>query len=216
VKLDASPSDQEISSAQTSEDARNDEPAGVQELERPIFDELTVPAEAVVGIRLDSPVSSEMARVEDRVTARVARDVTVQGQTAVRAGSRLEGIVTLVERGGKFRDRARVGIRFNTLVLADNTRLPIQTDVIMRMGDAPGNEATAKVGGAAVIGTILGSVFGGKKGAAIGSAAGAAGGAAAVAAGGRNAAVIPADTALTVRLTAPLTIDVPREPALSR
>jgi hypothetical protein len=142
--------------------------------------------------------------------------VTVDGQTAVHAGSRLEGFVTLVERGGKFRDRARVGIRFNTLVLADNTRLPIQTDVIMRMGAAPGHEATAKVGGAAVIGTILGSVFGGKKGAAIGSAAGAAGGAAAVAAGGRNVAVIPADTALTVRLTAPLTIDVPREPPLSR
>jgi hypothetical protein len=121
-----------------------------------------------------------------------------------------------VERGGKFRERARIGIRFNTLVLADNTRVPIQTDVIVRMGDAPGTEATAKVGGAAVVGTILGSVFGGKKGAAIGSAAGAAGGAAAVAAGSRNAAIIPGDTALTLRLTAPLTIDVPREPATSR
>jgi hypothetical protein len=187
--------------------------ARVVEPPRILYDELTVPAEAVMGIRLDSSVSSETARIEDRVTARVARDVTVDGETAVRTGSRLEGVVTLVERGGKFHERARIGIRFNTLVLADNTRLPIQTDVILRTGDAPGGEATAKVGGAAVVGTIIGSVFGGKKGAAIGSAAGAATGAAAVAAGSRNAAVIPGDTALTLRLTAPLTVDVPRDPA---
>jgi hypothetical protein len=177
----------------------------------PEFDELVVPAEAVMGIRLDAPVSSETARLEDRVTARLVRDVTVGSDTAVASGARLEGTVTLVEPGGKFRNRARVGIRFHTLVLADKTRLPIQTEAILREGDAPGGQATAKVGGAAVVGTILGTVFGGKKGAAIGGAAGAAGGAAAVAAGGRDAAIIPADAALTVRLVAPVTVTVPHE-----
>jgi len=183
---------------------------------RPEFDELTVPAEAVMGIRLDSSISSETARVEDRVAARVARDVVVGERVAIRAGSRLEGVVTLVERGGKFRERARVAVRFNTLVQSDNSRMPIQTEAILRMGDAPGGEATAKVGGAAVLGTIIGGVFGGKKGAAIGSTVGAAGGAAAVAAGDRNAAVIPADAGLTLRLSAPLTVLVPRDAAPAR
>lgn len=180
------------------------------------FEEVTVPAEAVMGIRLDSSVSSETAHLEDRVVARVARDVLVGGQVAVRAGSRLEGVVTLVERGGKFRERARIAVRFNTLVQSDNSRMPIQTDAILRVGEAPGSEATAKVGGAAVIGTIIGSVFGGKKGAAIGSTVGAAGGAAAVAAGDRNPAIIPADTGLTLRLSAPLTVIVPLETAPAR
>jgi hypothetical protein len=54
-------------------------------------------------------------------------------------------------------------------------------------------------------------MLGGRKGAAIGGAAGAAGGTAVVAAGDANEAVIPAGAALTVRLTAPVTILVERD-----
>jgi hypothetical protein len=175
------------------------------------LDELTVPADAVIGIRFDSNVSSETARIEDRVSARVVRDVTIGGRVAVRSGSRLEGTVTLVERGNRFRDRARIGVRFSTLLLSDNTRLPIQTETIFRDGEAPGGEATAKIGGATIIGTILGSVLGGRKGAAIGTVAGAAGGSAAVANSDRNPATMPKDSLVTVRMTAPLTLTVPRE-----
>jgi hypothetical protein len=42
--------------------------------------------------------------------------------------------VTLVEHGGKFRT-TRLGIRFTTLVLPDNTRQTIQTDALFRDGD---------------------------------------------------------------------------------
>jgi len=174
----------------------------------PDFEEITVPGEAVVGIRLESPISSATARIEDRVAARVTRDVNVDGRTAIPSGSVLEGTVTAVERGGKFRERARIGIRFTTIVLADSSRVPIQTETIFRTGDAPGGEATAKIGGGAVVGAILGAVVGGKKGAAIGSTAGAAGGTAAVMAGGPNDVVIPVGTTLTVRLTSPATIQV--------
>jgi len=211
----ATPSD-EIATASAPAPTAPDETASRVTETQPEFDEVMVPAEAVMGIRLDTSISSETARLEDRVVARVARDVVVGGQVAVRAGSRLEGVVTIAERGGKFRERARVAVRFNTLVQSDNSRTPIQTEAILRVGDAPGSEATAKVGGAAVIGTIIGSVFGGKKGAAIGSTVGAAGGAAAVAAGDRNAAVIPADTGLTLRLSAPLTVVVPHDAAPAR
>jgi hypothetical protein len=89
--------------------------------------------------------------------------------------------------------------------------MPIQTEAIIRDGEAPGGEATSKIGASAVVGTILGAVIGGKKGAAIGGAAGAAGGTAAVMAGGRNDAVIASGTALTVRLTSPLSITIEPE-----
>jgi hypothetical protein len=164
-----------------------------------------------MGIHLDTVVSSDTAKVEDKVTARVSRDVMVAGRTAIAAGSKLEGNVTLVERGGKFKERARLGIRFTTLVLPDNTRLAIQTETIFRDGDSPGNEASAKVGASAAIGAILGAVIGGKKGAAIGSAAGAAGGTAAVAAGDRNNAVFASGSPLTVRLTSPITVMIERQ-----
>jgi hypothetical protein len=170
-----------------------------------------VGANGVIGIRLETPVSSETAKVEDRVTARVVRDVTVDGRVAVPAGSTFEGFVTEVERGGRFRERARLGVRFNTVVLADNTRVNVSTEPIYRTGEAPTGEATSKIGAATVVGTIIGAAIGGRKGAAIGGATGAAGGTAAVMASGPNHVVLTAGTSLTVRLTEPATFRVPLE-----
>jgi hypothetical protein len=126
------------------------------------------------------------------------------------SGSRVLGSVIQVERGGKMKTAARIGVRFHTLVLADNTRMPMQTEAIYREGKSPGNESAAKVGGAAVGGAILGAIIGGGKGAAIGGAVGAAGGTGAVMAGGRNPAVLSSGTSLTVRLSQPVTIVVER------
>ncbi len=176
---------------------------------RVTFQELTVGANGVIGIRLETPVSSETAKVEDRVTARVVRDVTVDGRVAVPAGATFEGIVTEVDRGGRFRERARLGVRFTTVVLSDNTRVNVSTEPIYRTGEAPTGEATSKIGAATVVGTIIGAAIGGRKGAAIGGATGAAGGTAAVMASGPNHVVLTSGTSLTVRLTEPATLQVP-------
>ena len=127
----------------------------------------------MIGLQTENRLSSETARVEDRVEARVTRDVKVGDRVAIPAGARALGSVMQVERGGKFKERARLGIRFHTLVLADGTRLPISTETIFREGEAPGNSSPSKVGGAAVGGAILGAILGGAKGMAIGAAAGA-------------------------------------------
>ena len=178
---------------------------------RPQLEELTVSRDAVIGIRLETNISSETARVEDSVVARVARDVDVNGRTAISSGARLEGVVSSVERGGKFKDRARIGVRFNSLVLSDGTRLPIETETIFRESESPVAPAATKVGASAAIGGILGAVIGGKKGAAIGSTVGAAGGTAAVMKGNPADVVLSSGTPLTVRLTEPLTVTVQRE-----
>jgi hypothetical protein len=114
--------------------------------------------------------------------------------------------VMQVERGGKFKETAKLSVRFNTLVLADGTRVPINTEAIIRSGEAPGNGSAAKIGGGAVAGTIIGALLGGSKGAALGGAAGAGAGSAAVANGDRLAATLPAGTPMTVRLLSPITI----------
>jgi hypothetical protein len=172
------------------------------------FAELTVPADSVIGLQADTLVSSEHARVEDRVEARVTRDVRVRDTVVVPAGSRAMGSVVVVDRGGKFKQMARLGIRFNTLVLPDGTRLPIQTETVFRDGAAPGNDSAAKVGGGTVAGAILGAILGGGKGAAIGAAAGAGAGSGAVMAGDRSAATIRPGEPVTVRLTSPVTVTV--------
>jgi hypothetical protein len=172
------------------------------------YEDLVIPADSVVGLRVESTVTSETARVEDRVEARVTRDVRAGGRVAVPAGTQMLGSVTVVERGGKIKERARLGVRFHTLVLADGTRLPVHTDTIYREGESPGGDSATKIGGAAVGGAILGAILGGGKGAAIGGSIGAAGGTAAVMAGGRKAAVLAAGSNVTVRVESPVTIAV--------
>ena len=176
----------------------------------PRFEEVTVPADAVIGLQLDSTISSDTARIEDRVAARVTRDVRAGGQVAVPAGSRVLGSVSEVDRGGKMRERARIGVRFHTIVLADGTELPLQTETVLREGEAPANASAAKVGGGAIGGAILGAILGGGKGAAIGAGVGAGAGTAAVMAGGRRPAQIQAGAPLTVKVLSPVTVEVER------
>ena len=191
------------------------EPAGstlpaTAEPRQTAFDELTVAKHSVIGIRLDAPVSTRTARVEDRVTATVSRDLTVAGRTAIAAGVRLEGTVVSVERGGRFKNRPRLGLQFDRAILADGTRVNLKTDTIYREGDSPTADATAKVGTGAVAGAILGGMIGGKKGAVIGSTVGAAGGVATVMRGDGNEASLPAGAPLTVRLTEDVAILIKR------
>ena len=172
------------------------------------FEELVVPADSVIGLQIDSAVSSDRAKVEDQVRARVARDVKVRDQVAIPAGARAEGSITLVDKGGRLKEQARLGIRFHTIVLADGTRLPISTETIYREGESPARESAAKIGGGAVGGAVLGAILGGKKGAAIGSTIGAGAGGAAVMASEPNVATLPAGSTVTVRMSSPATVTV--------
>lgn len=185
-------------------------PVPVPDPPAPRFEELVIPTSSVIGLQVETAVSSERAEVEDRVDARVTRDVLAAGRVAIPAGSRVVGAVTMVERGGKVKERAKLGVRFHTVVLADGSRVPLRTEAILREGDAPSGESARKIGGAAIGGAILGAIMGGKKGAIIGGATGAGAGTAAVMAGDRNAATLAAGTVVTVRLTGPATIEVER------
>jgi hypothetical protein len=170
--------------------------------------ELVIPADAVLGLQIERTVSSETARVEDRIEARVTRDVRVGDQVAIPAGSVVQGSVMEVERGGKVKERARLGIRFHTVVLGNGSRLNIKTDSVVREGASPAKESAAKIGGAAIGGAILGAILGGGKGAVIGGATGAAGGTAATMASDRNPAVLNAGTTVSVRMQQPVTVTV--------
>lgn len=186
------------------------EPLASAEPPAPAFEELVVAADSVLGLEIETSTTSDRAEVEDEVVARVTRDVKVGGRVAIPAGSKAHGEVTLVERGGRLRERARLGVRFTSVVLIDGTRVSLETSTVYREGDAPSRESAAKIGGGAVGGAIIGGLLGGAKGAAIGGTIGAGAGTAATLAGGRNAATLPSGTPVTVRLVEPLTVTVER------
>ena len=163
-------------------------------------DQLVVSADSVIGLQVETTVSSAAAEVEDDVDARVTRDVMVGDRVAIPAGTRVRGSVVLVEQAGKLRGTPRLGIRFHTAIMDDGAELPIATETVYREGPARGSESTRRIGGAAVGGAILGAIFGGRRGAAIGSAAGAAGGTAMAVAHNGPPASFPAGARVTIRL----------------
>ncbi len=175
-----------------------------------VVETLLVPADSVIGLQIDTFVSTDRAAVEDDVQARVTRDVMVARRVAIPAGSLVNGSVVLVERGGKLQGAARLGVRFHTVVLDDGLEVPIATETVYREGRSRGRDNAARIGGGAVAGAILGAIFGGGRGAAIGGAAGAAGGTAAAAAGDAEPATLPAGTTLTVRLARPSSVTIER------
>ena len=105
----ASPRRRALDPVQPREREREPEPEPVRAVEppQPEFEELIVlAADSVVGLQVETSISSERARVEDEVLARVTRDVRVGDRVAIPAGSKAHGEVTLVERGGR-REGAR-------------------------------------------------------------------------------------------------------------
>jgi len=202
------PVEAETASSAAAAPALIEEPPYVEAESR--YVEVTIPSNSVLGVRLQTAVSSETAEIEDRVEASVTRDVIADGRVAIPAGTVLLGSVNEVARGGKFKERARLGVRFHTLVLADGTRAAVRLDPVLREGSAPARQTAAKIGGAAVGGAIIGGIMGGKKGAILGGAAGAGAGAAVVAAGSRSIAALSSGSPLSVRLTSPVTIMIER------
>jgi len=176
----------------------------------PQFEEVILPASSVIGLQLETSLSSERARLEDRVEARVSRDVMAAGRVAIPVGARVVGSVIEIDKGGKVKTPAHIGIRFHTLVLADGTEVALRTEPIYRDAESPAGNSAKKIGGAAVAGAILGGIMGGGKGAAIGAATGAGGGTAAVMSGDRSIVNIPSGQFMTAKLSAPATITVER------
>ncbi len=177
----------------------------------PSFDEVTIPTGTVLSLVLDTPVNSESSRVEDQVRAHLSKSILVGGTAALPAGSALDGVVTAADRSGKVKGRAHVAFRFDRLTRAeDSERYTIATAPVSRTAAATKKKDAVKVGGGALGGALVGAIVGGKKGAAIGTAAGAGAGGAVVLSTRGDEVHLPTGTAVTVRLSEPLVVRVPR------
>jgi hypothetical protein len=138
---------------------------------------LVLPEATEMTVRLEQPLSSRTARVEDRFDATVARPVYVDGRIVVPDGSRVQGTVTVVERAQRPARGGRLNLSFDRLLLDDGTTVDLSARIVQVKEDI-GSGGTLKQGAiGAAIGGILGKVLGGTKGAIVGVLLGGAGGA---------------------------------------
>ncbi|MGC4083261.1 MAG: hypothetical protein QM736_14420 [Vicinamibacterales bacterium] len=178
---------------------------------RPAFEEVTIPAGTSLVLALDTPVASNRSRVEEPVRAHVTRSVTVGERTVIPTGSLVSGHVTAAEAAGKVKGLAHIALRFSDLSRVDDpAHYAIETSSVSRTARATKRKDAVKVGGGALGGAIVGGIIGGKKGAAIGTAAGAGAGGAVVMSTRGEEVRLGKGAAITIKLSQPLTIRLPR------
>jgi hypothetical protein len=175
---------------------------------RPQWREVTVPAGTSLALAMTSAVSSESAQVETPVSARLTNAVSINGETAIPAGTVLMGTVTDVERSGRVQGRAHLTFAFNEARM-NSGREDLRTNPVTFEAEATKGEDATKVGAGAVGGAILGGILGGKKGAAKGAVVGGAAGGGVVAATRGKEVTVAEGTNVTATLATPLTLRIP-------
>jgi hypothetical protein len=128
------------------------------------------------------------------------------GYVVADRGATVEGVVTNADPGGRVKGVASIQIALRGIIMTDGRRLAIKTNTHGAEAKKSTGKDAMKVGIASGIGAAIGAIAGGGKGAAIGAGAGAAGGTGMVLATKGEAAEIPAETAITFKLAAPVTV----------
>jgi hypothetical protein len=181
--------------------------APVRTVERSAYREFTLPVGTTLPLELRSSIGSDVSEVEDTVRATLRKDVTIEGQEVLPAGTEFAGHVTEAERAGRVKGRARVAFRFTSL-RHDDERMSLRTEPIVREAEATKGEDATKIGIGAGAGAVIGAVVGGKSGAAKGAVIGGAAGTGAVVATRGKEVRFESGTDIPVRLAAPLSIRV--------
>ena len=167
--------------------------------------QVALPAGTVVTVRLSSTVGSKISAKGDHFSATVATPVQVDGRVVLPKGAEVLGKVVEAVPQGRFKGAAVLRLVLETVTLNEDS-YDVQTSAVSRTQKGKGKRTATMIGGGAGGGALIGGLAGGGKGALIGAALGAGAGTAGAAYTGEKEIVLPAESALSFKLTEPLTI----------
>ena len=166
---------------------------------------IVVPAGTTITVKLANAVGSKTSSTGDTFMANVAEPVTVDGKDVIPVGADAKAKVVEAQAMGKIKGGALLKLEL-TSVTIKGKEYEIQSSVSSRSEKGKGKRTAVTTGGGGALGAIIGGIAGGGKGAAIGALAGAGAGLAGGAYTGNKEIELPAETALSFELKAPLTI----------
>jgi len=166
-------------------------------------------------VRLIDPIDSEKNQTGDTFHATLNAPLNTDGHEAVPAGTELTGHLVSVKSAGKFAGQSEVVLQLDSISSGGQT-YSLQTDQYRKTGSSRGKNTAEKVGGGAVLGSIIGAIAGGGKGAAIGGAAGAGAGGAVQAASKSQQIKLPSEAVLNFTLQEPVTVVQAPDPSADR
>jgi hypothetical protein len=136
--------------------------------------DMTLRAGTNIDVRLDSRIETDEAQTGQTWTGTIARDVFTGGRVVLSEGSRVEGVVTMVENGThETRPQLALAVR-EVAANGDWVRMNAETETIV--GDSQRAKKIGAVVGGAAVGGILGHAIGGDKGSILGGLLGGAAG----------------------------------------
>ncbi|HEX8815029.1 MAG TPA: BON domain-containing protein [Terriglobales bacterium] len=171
---------------------------------------IVVPAGTVLTIKTGQDLSSNKSQTGQTFTGSLAQPVSVAGKSALPSGSSVTGTVVNAKAKGKIKGQGELDLALTSVAVGGQT-YQIQTATISQTVKGKGKRTAVTTGGGAGVGALIGALAGGGKGAAIGAGAGAAAGLAGGAFTGNSQIEIPAESALSFKLSAPLTLPPPSE-----
>ena len=156
-------------------------------------------------VRLQTPLDSGTAKIEQRFEATTVDDYLGGGGVLIPAGSVVRGFVSSVRAAGKLERRGELTLSFDEIRVGSRS-YRLRASVVQAMESKVGEDAT-RIGTGAVVGAIIGGILGGGKGALLGVLVGGGG---TMAATEGSDVKLPVGTLLRIRLDQPLEIAVSR------
>jgi hypothetical protein len=177
-------------------------------VEKPKPQPIVVPAGTTLTVTVSQALSSKTSQTGQTFLATIAQPVSVGGRTAIPAGSTVSGTVVTAKSKGKIKGQGELSLALTSVTVKGQT-YNIQTGVVDQTVKGKGKRTAVATGGGAAGGALIGGIAGGGKGAGIGALAGAGVGLLGGTLTGNQQIEIPAESALSFRLSAPLTLPPP-------
>jgi hypothetical protein len=165
---------------------------------------LTVPSGTTIPVTITQQLSAKNNNVGDGFTGELAGPVkTTGGTTVFPRGAHVVGTVVGAKGRGRFKGAGDLAIQITSI-----RGTPVSVDIYEHTEKGKGKRTAGMIGGGGGGGALIGGLAGGGKGALIGGLVGAGAGTAASAFTGNKDVVIPAESVVNFKLTAPVTVTV--------
>lgn len=166
-------------------------------------DAMVVPAGTAIHVRLNHSLATNQNDSGEAFAATVTSPVVVNGKEVIPAGAKAEGVVVDSRPSGRLKGHAYMTLALSTVDVG-GANYEVHTSTVGRQSGDHKKRNIALIGGGG--GALIGALAAGGKGALIGGPVGAGAGLAVAAITGKKQVRIPAESAMTFRLTRPLTI----------
>jgi BON domain len=171
---------------------------------------IVVPSGTTITITVGQALSSKTSQTGQTFIGTVAQPVSAGGRTAIPSGSTVSGTVVTAKSKGKIKGQGELDLALTSVTVKGQT-YNIQTGVLDNTVKGKGKRTAVATGGGAAGGALIGGIAGGGKGAGIGALVGAGAGLIGGSLTGNQQIEIPAESALSFRLSAPLTLPPPAQ-----